>query len=285
MTTRSRDHRISTPFGTIAAREFPGEGDPFVFLHGFPDDSAIYDRLIPELGNRHVVTFDFAGYGKSERTDGAGLEEGQRVRETAAVVDHLGLDRVVIVGHDAGGPVAVEYSLAYPEKVSRLALLNCYFGDSPTLRFPEMIRLLGDPNLVPLADALIHDGEKRKWLLEHTASQFGYEPTDEIRQVAIIPQYFGSTEQPNALQAIRAWTGRLFKDVALQNEAIASGSLSKLSVPVDIVFGANDPYLNSGVAEHLAGLFPNSRRESIEARHWVQWDDPKSVADALMRER
>ncbi|MGQ4347980.1 alpha/beta fold hydrolase [Streptomyces sp. SAS_275] len=274
---------VSTPFGDLAVRDYPGDGNPFVLLHGFPDDSKIYDRLVPELSGHRVVTFDFAGYGQSEHRADADVEEGQRVAETAAVVDQLGLEHVTVVGHDAGGPVAVEYAAVNADRVSRLGLLNCYFGSSPTLRFPEMIRLLAEPNLVELADAFIADPRPRKWLLEHTARRFGYSATEEIREKSIIPQFFGSENQRDSLTAIRAWTGRLLEDVELTNNVISSGALSSITCPVDIAFGVNDPYLNSGVADHLANLFVNSRRHSIAARHWVQWDEPRQVAEALTR--
>ncbi|MFE0546460.1 alpha/beta fold hydrolase [Streptomyces sp. NPDC058891] len=277
-------HKVTTPQGFLAVRDYPGLGIPFLLLHGYPDDSTIYNKLASELQPRRVITFDFLGYGQSERSQTSPVAEGQRLSETAAVIDQLNLDQVIVVGHDASGPVAVEYAVAHPDRVARLVLLNCFFGESPTLRFPEMIRLLGDPHLAPLADALMQDLAQRQWLLEYTAEQFGYDSTADIRQKAIIPQFFGSASQPDALDAIRAWTGRLFADVAITNDVIASGQLESLRIPVDIAFGVNDPYLNTGVAEHLAGLFPSSHMHPIDARHWVQWDDPKAVAQVLLRE-
>ncbi len=120
-----------------------------------------------------------------------------------------------------------------------------------------MIRLLGDPHLVLLADALMQDPAQRQWLLEYTAQQFGYGPTADIRQKAIIPQFFGSASQPDALDAIRAWTGRLFDDVAITNDVIASGRLASLQFPVDIAFGVNDPYPQHGgqIANTWPGCF------------------------------
>ncbi|MFG2306576.1 alpha/beta fold hydrolase [Actinacidiphila glaucinigra] len=278
-------HKVETPQGFLAVKDYPGLGIPFLLLHGYPDDSTIYNKLASELQPRRVITFDFLGYGQSERAQTTQVSDGQRMNETAAVIDQLNLDQVIVVGHDAGGPVAVEYAVAHPDRVARMALMNCYFGDSPTLRFPEMIRLLGDPHLAPLADALMEDPAQRQWLLEYTAQQFGYGPTADIREKAIIPQFFGSNSQPDALDAIRAWTGRLLADVAITNDVIASGRLASLRMPVDIAFGANDPYLNTGVAEHLAELFPDSQLHSIDARHWVQWDEPKAVAQVLLQKR
>lgn len=275
------EHRISTEHGYLSVKDHPGQGTPFVFLHGFPDDSTVYERLIAQLRPHRSVSFDFLGYGRSERAQNFPVADGQRLAETEAVIDQLGLGKVVLVGHDAGGPVAVEYALAHPDRVERLVLLNCYFGDSPTLRFPEMIRLMGDPHLVPLTDALFADLAQRQWLLDYTATQFGYGPTEDLRDRIIIPLFFGSEGQPDALDAIRAWTARLFTDVAITSELVAAGKTGDLRVPVDVIFGANDSYLNTGVAEHLAGLFPNARLHSVQARHWIQWDEPETLARLL----
>ncbi|SEP04713.1 alpha/beta fold hydrolase [Actinacidiphila rubida] len=275
-------HQIETPHGYIVARDYPGQGTPFVFLHGFPDDSAVYEKLIREVQPRRSVSFDFPGYGLSERTGETSVADGQRLAETEAVIDGLGLEKIVLVGHDAGGPVAIQYALAHPDRVERLVLLNCYFGESPTLKFPEMIRLLGDPNLAPLADALISDPGQRQWLLEFTATKFGYPATEDLREQIIIPVFYGGAGKPDALAAVRGWTARLLRDVATTSELVASGKTQDLHVPVDVIFGKQDPYLNTGVAEHLASIFPNSRLRLVEARHWLQWDAPGPVAQMLL---
>ncbi|MEW1778396.1 alpha/beta hydrolase [Streptomyces sp. NPDC086777] len=278
------EQRVSTRHGYLHAKDHPGHGTPFVFLHGYPDDSTVYDKLIAQLHPHRSVSFDFLGYGQSERVRNSPVADGQRLAETEAVIDQLGLGKVILVGHDAGGPVAVEYALAHPDRVERLVLFNCYFGESPTLRFPEMIRLMGDPDLVPLTDALFADLAQRQWLLGYTATRFGYGPADDIRDRVIVPVFFGSEGQPDALDAIRAWTARLFTDLAITSELVATGKTGDLQIPVDIIFGANDPYLNSGVAEHLAGLFPNARLRSVQARHWLQWDEPEAVARLLIHD-
>jgi pimeloyl-ACP methyl ester carboxylesterase len=71
-------------------------------------------------------------------------------------LDALRLDRVVLVGHDAGGPDAIDYAVGEPGRVEQLVLLNTYYGHAPTLRLPEAIRLLADPNLTPLAGLFRH---------------------------------------------------------------------------------------------------------------------------------
>ena len=70
-----------------------------MLMHGFPDDSQIYDRLAPLLAPRAVVTFDFVGYGRSERTDPRQFKSSHQEDELDAVLDALELGRVVVVGH------------------------------------------------------------------------------------------------------------------------------------------------------------------------------------------
>ena len=51
----------------IHVRERRGEEPAIVLMHGFPDNHHLYDRLIPHLEDRHVVTFDFLGWGESDK--------------------------------------------------------------------------------------------------------------------------------------------------------------------------------------------------------------------------
>jgi haloalkane dehalogenase len=263
----------------------PGGEPAFVLMHGFPDDHHIYDRLTPLLDPRRVVTFDFFGYGKSERparADALAIPS----QDLTAVIDSLGLERVVLVGHDASGPVAINYGLEHPERVPDLVLLNTYFGHASALRLPEMIRLFADHELAPLADAIAADPAQLLWLLQHTARQFfGTDelPPDGIAVTSILPQFFADAHQPDALAAIRAWTGRLFDDLDDQDAVIASGQLESVDIPVTLIFGADDAYLSLDVARELAEHFTRSGVEVVtNASHWPQWDQPDVVAGHLL---
>jgi haloalkane dehalogenase len=81
------EHEVLTAKGRVHVNEYPGEGSVIVLTHGFPDDSRIYNRLLPELAGRRTVTFDFLGHGRSGREALWPLGSGQREGELAAVVD------------------------------------------------------------------------------------------------------------------------------------------------------------------------------------------------------
>ncbi len=275
-------HRVQAPGDDLHVVDQPGDGPAIVLLHGFPDDWRIYQNLIGHLAPRRAVAFDFLGYGHSARPQHP--DPGQHETELTAVLDTLGIERAVLVGHDAGGPVAVNVTLANPGRVARLVLMNTYYGTAPQLRFPEMIRLFADQNFTPLADAMTSDPDQRMWLLGHTGRQFGLAPLTPggVGLTSVVPQFFGEIGTPDALPAIRAWTAALFPALAGQDATIASGRLADLDVPVSLIYGARDPYLNPALARHLATLFSHADLHLIDAAsHWPQADQPETVAQLV----
>jgi len=277
---------VPGPNGRVHLTDQPGEGPPLLLLHGFPDDSRIYDRLTPLLTPRRVLALDFLGYGRSERSAPRPFDPTDHQRTLRAVLDALGLEQVALAGHDASGPDAVDFALTEPGRVAHLILLNTYYGHAPALRLPEMIRLFADPDFAPLADAIMDDPNQRLWLLAHTATQFGLTLGEGgVGTVSVAPQFFGGADQSDALPAIRAWTGALYPAQDEQDSRIAAGHLAALDVPVTLVFGARDQYLNPDLASHLAGLFSGAELHLVEeASHWPQWDQPEVVAKIIEEE-
>jgi pimeloyl-ACP methyl ester carboxylesterase len=283
-TLAARDRVIETPDGTLFVSEIPGDDPPIILMHGFPDDHTVYEKLLPLLGPRRAVAFDWLGYGRSERSELGGFSLQEHASDLEALLDRLDIDRAVLVGHDASGPDAVAFAVAHPQRVSHLVLLNTIFGHLPSLVLPEMIRLLADPDLIPLADAMINDDAQRLWLLQLTADHWGMDALDPqgVAVQSILPQFFGSADQPDALAAIRAWTAGLFDSLDEQDKLVDGGALGDLEVPVSIIFGESDRYLNPSLAREIAGLFRDPSLHLVpDASHWPQHDQPQVVADLL----
>ena len=270
--------------GSLHVLDYPGEEPAIVLTHGFPDDHRVYDKLLPLLTPRRAVTFDWRGYGRSDRSDTAGFSLEEHESQLLAVIDRLDIARAMLVGHDASGPDAVAFSVTHPQRVAHLVLLNTIFGHQPALQLPEMIRLLADPAFTPLADAMVNDDSQRLWLLQHTATQWGLDALDPdgLAIKSILPQFFGDAHQPDALAAIRAWTADLFDSLGKQDALIDSGALGHLEVPVSIIFGETDRYLNPSLAAEIAGLFKDPSLHLVQgASHWPQYDQPEVVAQLL----
>jgi len=98
---RYREHRVPRGPHHIYAREYPGQEPATVLLHGFPDNLHLYDRLVPELAPRwlaprRVVTFDFLGWGASDKP------AGHRYTAANQVGDPIDADPFEILAHSEG---------------------------------------------------------------------------------------------------------------------------------------------------------------------------------------
>jgi pimeloyl-ACP methyl ester carboxylesterase len=278
-----QERTVDTPGGAVFVRDTAGSEPALVMMHGFPDDSVIYRRVVPLLAPYRTVTFDWLGYGRSGRPDTADLDHG---RQIDAVLDALDLHRVVLVGHDASGPDAVDYAIDQRGRVAQVVLLNTYYGHAPELALPDLIQLLADEKLVGLANALLDDPVQRLWLLQLTAREFGGDPDDpeSVGIASILPQFFGDAGGPDAQVAIRAWTADMSRAMDGQDARVTRGELATLDLPVDLIFGARDPFLGPAVAAHLASLFLHAEVHLVDgASHWPQWDDPSASAQLIRR--
>lgn len=107
-----------------------GNGDggtpPVLLLHGLATSSALWRDVARDLGHgRLVVAPDLVGLGRSERpVRSARLAPGAQAAALLGLLDALGHSRVVVVGHEVGGAVAVALAARAPERVAALALLG-----------------------------------------------------------------------------------------------------------------------------------------------------------------
>jgi haloalkane dehalogenase len=272
------EHRILRGASTISARHYAGTGPAVVLMHGFPDNLHIYDRLIPYLGDRQVITFDFLGWGASDKPIDYPYTSKQQEGDLQAVLDALGVEQVVLVPHDASGPVAINWALDHPERVSALVLLNTYYADAPTLRFPEFISLFADPAYAALTRAMAKIPDVARWLLTWQGAQFSSgEQGQETLLPMVLPQF---ADTPSTFPAFIALTSDLH--ATLQADTQRLPLLKTFDRPVRIIFGAGDPYLNPGVAEHFHEAFPTSELFLLHKGHWPQLDGPEEVARLLL---
>ena len=102
-----------------------GDGpDPVVCLHGITAQHRAFNAAARYLGtSRGLVGVDLRGRGDSDKPEsGYGLET--HADDVVRVLDHLGLDSVVLAGHSMGGFVALKTALVFPERVRSLVLLD-----------------------------------------------------------------------------------------------------------------------------------------------------------------
>lgn len=117
--------RLPGPAGPIAVEEH-GQGPlPLVLIHGMAGDASFWSSLVRALGAGHrVIIPELRGHGRSAQPNDGRYSIPAHAADLVAVVDGLGLDRVVLVGHSFGASVAIEAATLMPTRVAGLLLLD-----------------------------------------------------------------------------------------------------------------------------------------------------------------
>jgi non-heme chloroperoxidase len=118
-------HFIEVEKGVKIFAEDIGEGQPVLFLHGWPVSHKMFEYQINELPEKgyRFIGIDLRGYGKSDRSK-EGYDYDTMADDVRAVIDDLKLENVVLAGFSMGGPIAIRYMARHEgHKVSKLMLL------------------------------------------------------------------------------------------------------------------------------------------------------------------
>lgn len=142
---RSMADVVTSADGIRIAYETHGEGTPaLVFVHGWSCDRSYWEgQLQPFSRQFKVVAVDLAGHGESglgRKTQTMAAFGG----DVAAVVEKLGLEHIILIGHSMGGDVIVEAARRLPGRVAGLVWIDTY-KQLGTPRTPEQIQALMAP--------------------------------------------------------------------------------------------------------------------------------------------
>jgi pimeloyl-ACP methyl ester carboxylesterase len=259
----------STSAGEVAYEVF-GEGPPVVLVHGTPMRSYLWRNIVPALAERHsVYVYDLLGYGESAKGEGQDVSKVAQARLLGELIEVWGLDAPAIAGHDIGGGIVLRAHLLEGVSFSRIAVLDSVVL-TPWLSEPR----------------------SSTWHVREYAG--AYEAMPDHLFGAFFSAYLGETNSNlggDAFEAYLApWLGeegrRAFVRQALQVEERHTGEieprLASVEVPVLVVWGEKDGWLDPSLAPRLRKEIPGSELKLIqEGGHFVQEDAPEEIAKAL----
>ncbi|MEV4184415.1 haloalkane dehalogenase [Streptosporangium canum] len=143
---------------TIFYREAEAGGVPMVFLHGNPTSSHLWRHIMPAMGDSgRRLAPDLIGMGESGKPDIAYTFD-DHARYLDAWFDALGLDDVVLIGHDWGGALAFDWAARHPGRVRGVAFTETIVKPMSWQEFPEGGRPLFEAIKTPgVGEAMILD--------------------------------------------------------------------------------------------------------------------------------
>ena len=237
----SNEASVRVPGGRIAYTDV-GEGRPVLLLHGFPMSSLLWRRDVPLLASRmRVIVADLLGFGASDAKGSADLSASTQAKCLGALLAVLGIDEVAVVGHGAGGAVALRMALDVEgPRVGCLVVMDApAFEDRPlggVGMAPELLGGAPGPGDVAAAMGRIIDrGVSRAGRVD-----------EETRRAYLDP-----------------WVADPARFLRAGRAALAAGlsdggeDLARLDIPVFLIWGEDDPFVPVETAErlqeHLAG--------------------------------
>ncbi|AUI59615.1 alpha/beta fold hydrolase [Amycolatopsis sp. BJA-103] len=135
--------------GVLRYGDLAGDGRPVVFTHGAGMDHRMFDAqalALNEAGHR-VVSWDQRGHGESSLAPGARFTAESALDDLSALLDHLGLDRPVLVGHSLGGNLAQALVRRFPARVSGLVVVDSAWNTGPLTAVERFSLKLAAPAL------------------------------------------------------------------------------------------------------------------------------------------
>ena len=240
------------------------DGVPLLFLHAFPFNARMWASQFESLGERHrCIAPDLKGFGDSDAPDDLSVYSIESYAHDAkALLDHLGVEKVVLIGLSMGGYVAFEFLRHYPQNLAALVLADTRAeADAPEVKErrnkqQEQVRAEGISGLIDtLTETLLSDTTREnkpdvvakvKTLMENPASG-----------------YLGALE-------------------AMKKRRDSSGELSSIAVPTLVTVGEKDALSPPEVARKMHEQVSGSKLVVVpEAGHLSSLEDPDAFNGAL----
>ncbi|HKE71134.1 MAG TPA: alpha/beta hydrolase [Nocardioidaceae bacterium] len=266
--------------GTRLAYHELGEGSPLICVPGGPMQASAY---LGDLGglsaHRRLVLLDLRGTGESATPSDPGSYRCDRqVDDVEALRAHLGLDRIDLVGHSAGGSLAVQYAARFPERINRLVLVNpsprAVGVDIADADRGELADLRRDEPWYPTTKAALEriwsgDAAGADW---SAIAPLSYRRWDDASQANE-----ARSERDTNQEAAMAY----YADGAVDPPATRSG-LRSLEAAVLLIAGEYDVGLPPKRATEYAGLFPHAELAVLPRGGHYPWiDDPEWLVETM----
>jgi pimeloyl-ACP methyl ester carboxylesterase len=250
--------------GVSLAVEVRGDGPAVLFIHGYPLDRSIWTHQVAALDGWSRIAPDLRGMGQSDAPD-LGYNMETYAADLAALLDLLGLDEVVLVGHSMGGYIAFEFLRRWRDRLRGLVLVDTRAeADSP-------------------------EGRKSRDAAAATAREQGAKAIAE----AMLPRMLGAS----ALAGAPATVDRVRAMIAATPVAGIVGALGAMrdrpdstlmlpgltGIPVLVIVGDEDELTPAAQARAMADAIPGASLVVIRsAGHLPTMERPVETTDALL---
>lgn len=246
-----------------------GEGEPLLLVHGLGASTFSFRYVIPELAPRfRVVAVDLKGSGYSARPATSDYSLTAQADLLRRFMDRLQIERAAVVGHSMGGAVAMRLALRYPERVSRLVLVDSA-GDHELERGRTLARVVRPFFAIGVVFTL-----QRRWFRRLSRRSAVHDPAQVTPEA--LEGYFRPTRIKGHARALASFTVDRARDEPLALERIAQPTL--------VMWGEHDRWLPPRRGDELARRIPNARLLIIRGAGHLPLEEQPDVCNLALLE-
>lgn len=226
--------KITGHAGKIHIEQNGEGGTPILFIHSFGGSTAHWKNQMQHLQTK-TVAMDLRGHGNSETPANNDFAIESQMKDVETVVNNLGLDKFILVGHSLSGSVAIAYAGKHPDKIAGL-LLTGTPGKMPDHQAKSIITSLeSDKYKMVMEDymkILLTNAKPETKKMETE----GMNKLDKEKSVSIIKENFAYDPLP----ALKKYTGpKLIVDIAGMEDQPGSLPNAFPEVPYKTVSGTS----------------------------------------------
>ncbi len=267
---------VDTGSARLPCRRF-GSGPPLLMVHGFPLSGFTWRKLLPELArHRTCWTLDLPGLGGSEWTGATEFSFDGQGRTLKRLADRLGFERYAVIAQDTGGTFARYLALEDPARVEKLILLNTEMPHHRPPWIPTYQFLMRVPGTLPAFGLLL---KSRAYL----RSPMGFGGC--FADTSLIDGDFREEFVEGLRRSSYRMAGMSVYLRGCKWEAVdALAQLhAQLTMPVALIWGAEDPTFPLEGARAMVGQFPDARLVAVPgARLLLHEERPQEVVRAVL---
>lgn len=241
-----------------------GEGPPLILVHGLGLNRQMWQWQQAALATRYtVITYDLLGHGQSAKPAGSYTMQ-QMTDQICALMDHLLLERCALAGFSLGGLIVQAFTVAHPQRVSALVILNAAHGRSEQERAALMGRVQQVREQGPASTV---DAALQRWF----SADFATHSPEVLAQV----RDWVLANDPEVYPEVYHLLARA--DIGLEN------AIAAIKCPTLVMTGEQDHGNSPAMSRRIAALIAGARLEILPGlRHMALAEDPARVNEILL---
>ncbi len=245
-----------------------------LFLHGVPTSAFLWRKVIQSLiPDYRCVAPDILGLGDTMVGSDEDYAISSQAQVMAAFVEELGIEDLVLVGHDVGGAVAQFMALRQGRRVRGLVLCNSVCYDNWPVGVIRTIRAMASKKWI--FDAFMNSGTARRLAYSKRGFRQGVKHPGSLGPKEIDEYLRPIILSPTARQRFR----KLAMSLTNNETREIANEFYRLTEPVDVIWGLDDRFLPLIWGERLATDLPASELHTIsDCGHFVPEERPRPLA-------